>query len=113
MPSKLESAFDAQRKSKLGIDRLELSTPNPRAPIDLTEPVNTESQYAKEHMAKIRAKYGVQGLDVVGLATRQAPTLADAVRERDRAELKDMKLATAQVQYQGKPMRLWYSITRQ
>jgi hypothetical protein len=87
------------------------------APIDLDkihQPV-TPCRYEADRKAFLQKKYGLKGLEFEGMATKPSEqTVADFVndKEREQRQLANMKLAVGRTVYHGKPIKLWYEVTK-
>jgi len=113
--NRLEQAYKDSLKSKFGLTKLETEhVDKPSQLINVPKP--TPQQHWKTLMQDYREKYGISALQMEDgpLARRleQHQTLADATIDADRSRAVNMKLATGSTTYQGKPLRLWYEVSK-
>jgi hypothetical protein len=93
-------------REKFGIDKL-LMTDEFR----FSESKPAESRHYKTRLEYLQAKYGMDGLAVVGMEKPEPRTLADDIRLRDVEQARGEKLfAIAGEGIRKEPMRFWVSV---
>jgi hypothetical protein len=111
--SAIEQAYDKSRAEKYQMTKLEIDTA-PARPSYSTEPTKpTEpSRHDAQFKQSIKDKYGVTRLSLVGQAEKPTEqTFEDRLIADTKSRSAGMKLATASLTYQNKPIRLWYEIS--
>lgn len=99
---------------RYGVSKLDVTHNAPSVPQVVKEDT-TPSKHAANHVQAMRHKWNLpNGLSLVGQAAPEKKSLADYVTEQATIDrnLNGAKLATAQVQFKGAPLRLWLTISR-
>ena len=101
-------------KNQFGIDKLEMGYVNPHGTIDLTPKKETKSKHLTAHETRMREKFQLpNGLQLEGgLTKRTEQTVSDCVHELNRNDARKVKLAVGSCKWQGRDVKLWYSVTR-
>lgn len=113
MSNALQDAFDGRIRDRYKVQKLEVETEPGKFSLDLTEPAKPTKTDDTSDFEAAKQKYGVSSLQCEGLLgfLLHQRTLADATCEDARQRMNGMKLATATVTFQKKPVRLWYEIS--
>jgi hypothetical protein len=116
MGSKFENIYDESIRQKYGIKDGKLSTEPARRTIDLTQSPIAPSRHDARFLDSIKERYGISELAIVGGTVRkQGQTVEDYVlqKQAEAARAQGERLvATASREVNGKPMRLWLSISK-
>ena len=116
--NKLEQAWHDSNREKYKMDGLQLDNEphKPHYVIEDKKPVVLQQEIdRRKYLAE---KYGIRGSSlecdgILGMRLQaREESLADVTIQTDRERSAGMKLATATVNYQGKPMRLWVEVSK-
>jgi hypothetical protein len=119
--NRLQELYEKGIETKYGVRKLEYDRVQDRdaLPKSIDAPDHTaEQEHHKAKMAEWKQRWGMDKLSCSGLLglrldqKHQEQSLADRINDDDRQRSSGMKLATAKVNYQGKPVRLWVEVTR-
>ena len=111
--SKFDEQHQQQQREKFGIEKLAFE--RVRSPVQLETNQIPPSRHEAHFMDGIKQKYNVSALQCEGLlgtrlAERNETTLEEFSRVTEQSRLQGMKLAIAKVDYQNKPIKLFYEI---
>lgn len=70
-----------------------------------------ESHYEK-HLQRLREKFEVDRLELENMPWKKETTLQELVDQKERDDVKNLKLAFGSTSYHGKPLRLWFTLAR-
>ncbi len=118
--TRLEKLHVQETENRYGISQLQVdkvSTPREMLDSQLNQdlPAQGEHKHFQRRMNELKAKFGVTELACDGIlgARLKERTLEQATNDdaRQRREAGKFQLATAKVNFQGKPLRLFYEIS--
>jgi hypothetical protein len=111
--TKIEQAYHQQLTEKFGVKKLETEPLTRSNMFDQHQSAQTVFQHYERHQKELKEKFGMDSLKLEGaLGQRLERTLDDAVREDSKGRMAGMKLATAKIVFQNKPVRFWFEISR-
>jgi hypothetical protein len=120
MSNRLTEMFEQERAEKFKMTGLQyetVNTPKEALPTSLDAAPVQPNVHEINRLLYLKERFGIKGNSLefeghLGSRLEQSQTLENASIDAEKQRMQWLKLKTATASFQGKPLRLWYEVSK-